>query len=731
LLLVGVVLLVGSGIFLARVAEPSDATVVILSEREPGTTLRLSDVLDADSGLRSGDVVVALDGVPVARGARLSERHLGDVLTYGILRDGVAMDIPVTLGRWPGERWALRNWPVIAFAVSILVLGVQVFRRRPTDPAARALLAIGALGAVGFLAFLLGGQAVDLVDGRDLPWLAAGELCLAGMWTCWATLILIFPEPLGRIRVSRWTTSCMVALVVTYVGYLLVEIPRSSTVVVAQWRALAVSLAPGYLVPPFLLLGVIAQLWVTRGTPAQRYVGWVLGAFALCSVLYYVIWQVPSAVRGAPLVNWMFVPFAAMPSSLTMAAVVLRFGLFDVKAVAGRSLVYMLLTVGVAAGYTAIVVGLGALVTTGSLLAPSLLATVILALLVQPVKDRLQRAVSRMLYGSRDEPYTALSRLGHQLECAGTAEAVLPTVAGAVAAALRMPYAAVELCAADGSVLRCAEVGSSRSATSVTLPAVAGGELVGRLLVTPRHPAKHLADSELRLLTDLARQSAPALQALQLTVELQRSRGRLLRARAEERRRIQRDLHDGIGPSLAGLTMQIGAARASLDSGAVVAASSALAEIERQLTECATDLRQLLMALWFPLLDSLGLVGALRYQATRLSLGEGPDITVTAPPDLSALPAAVEEAALAIASEAMTNAAKHAWARHCDVSITISDVLQLGVVDDGRGIAEGAPTGIGLHSMRKRVADLGGSIRIGRIPTGGTEVWVSLPLTSP
>jgi len=731
LLLVVVVLAVSVVIIAARMGSPSDATVVVLSDRVPAAALQLSAVLDSSSGLRSGDIIVSLDGVPVDRGDRLRVRHFGDVVTYGVLREGKPVEIPVTLGPWPAREWAQRNWPAAALALSLLILGVQVFRRRPTDPAARTLLAIGPLATVGILSFALGGQAVDLIGGHDLLWLAAGEVCLAGMWAAWLLFMIVFPEPLGGIRVRRWTALCVAALVITYGGYLLAFIPHSSTFALTQWRAMAVSLVPGYLFSLLILLGVVARFWVTRGTSAGPYLGWVLGVFAFSSLLYHLVWQLPVAVRGEPLVSWEFVPLAALPCSFTLGGAVLRFGLFDIKAVAGRSMVYAMLTAGVAVGYVAIIAALGSLVTTGPLLAPPLLATVVLAMLVQPLKDRLQRAVSRMLYGSRDEPYRALSQLGHQLETAAAAGAVLPTVAAAVAAALRMPYAAVELCATDGTTLRRAEVGSPHAAASVTLPAVAGGELVGRLLVTPRPPAREFADSELRLLTDLARQTAPALQALQLTVELRHSRERLLRARAEERRRLQRDLHDGIGPSLAGLTMQTGAARALLDSGATAPASDALAEIERQLTECAADLRQLLMALRSPLLDSLGLVGALRYQAKRLDAEKRPNITVTTPPNLPALPAAVEEAALAIASEAMTNVVRHAHARRCTVSITINETLEVRVVDDGCGIAAAPPTGIGLHSMRQRAVDLGGSVRVSPLRAGGTEVLASLPLTPP
>ena len=550
------------------------------------------------------------------------------------------------------------------------------------------------------------------------------------MWATWLLFTLIFPWPLPGFRIRQLMIACVAALAVIYGGYLLVVIPTAPSTVVAQWRVLASSVAPGYVFPA-LIVGVTAIRFRTiRATPAARYTGWLLATFALSVLLFYSLWRLPAAIRGNPLLGWELVPLAFVPCPLVFAAAVLQYGLFDVKRMAGRSLVYALLTVGVVGGYMGFVAVLGSLVSTGTLLGPSLLATVILAVLVQPVKDRLQRGVSRLLYGSRDEPYRALSRLGQQLENTAAPSAVLRTIAHTIVSALRMPYAAVELCATDGTLLRRAKVGSPQT-NCVVIRVVAGGELVGRLLVVPRPPTTEFADSEFRLLTDLARHAAPALQALRLTVELEQSREGLLRARAEERRRLQRDLHDGIGPSLAGLTMQIGATRALLAAGKDRGAADALVDIEQRLADCAADVRRLLGALRSPLLDSLGFVGALRYQAERLGAAGRLAITVTSPPDLPGLPAAVEEAGLAIVSEAMTNVARHANAQHCQVSITLNDSLEVLVVDDGCGLPPEAPRGIGVRSMRRRATDLGGSCHIGPHPAGGTQVHVSLPLAPP
>jgi len=728
LLLAAAVLAGGSALFAVRAIGPSDSTVVALSDRLAEPDLVISAVLDPRSGLRPGDVLRAIDGQPIDRVRQSPGPQAGDVVTYTVEREGSTEEIPVRLsGHWPTSDWAVRNWSALLLALSLLVMAVQVFRRRPNDPAAVSLLAIAGLGAVGVPAFVLGGQAVDLIYHRDLGWLAFGEFSLALMWAAWLLFVLVFPRPLRGLPVRRLVAVCAVLLVVVYGFYLLVCLPRAPSHTVALWRLIEMTFIPGYVLPAIIMAVVAARFVRARGSAAGRYLGWLLTAFTLGAVGYYLIWQLPVTLRATPLVGWNLVPLAFLPCVGTLAAAVLRFGLFDIKAVARRAVVYSTLTVAVVITYVGIVVATGSLVTTGPLLAPPLVATVMIAVLFQPVKDRVQRSVTRLLYGTRDEPYVALSRLGERLEHAAAGGAVLASVAGTVASALKVPYVAAELCAADGTILRRAENGRSTGGECAVLPAVSAGVLVGRLLVTPRDTEPGFATSELRLLTDLVRQAAPALQALQLTVELKESRWRLVRARAEERRRIQRDLHDGVGPSLAGLRMQIGAARAQLTQGATGQVASTLAEIERQLVDCAADVRQLLVALRSPLLDSLGLVGALRFQARRLGVDGSLAIVVEAPPDLPGLPAAVEEATLAIVSEAMTNAAKHATASQCVVTVTLGEHLEVVVSDDGRGIIAHPRDGIGMRSMRERADEIGGTCEVQSVAGSGTVVRATFP----
>jgi signal transduction histidine kinase len=259
---------------------------------------------------------------------------------------------------------------------------------------------------------------------------------------------------------------------------------------------------------------------------------------------------------------------------------------------------------------------------------------------------------------------------------------------------------------------------------------VHGGEAIGNLILAPRSPGETFSDADLRLLADLGRQAGPAIQAARLTADVQRSREHLVTTREEERRRLRRELHDGVGPTLAGTLMKTEAARVRL--------ADHPEEAERLLVDLAADtrrtieeVRRMTYDLRPPALDELGLVGALREQAASFTgePGRPLDVVVDAPADLPPLAAAVEVAAYRIAVEAMTNVARHSGARTASVRLAAEgDDLVVEVLDDGRGLGADAHAGIGHRSMRERADELGGSFGVASVPGGGTRVHARLPL---
>ena len=478
--------------------------------------------------------------------------------------------------------------------------------------------------------------------------------------------------------------------------------------------------------------------------PAQRQqIKWVVFGISAALAVFLGITFALIAFAPAPasqgtllahLIGYTFVGHLVMLLiPVTIGIAVLRYHLFDIDLVINRTLVYGVLTATVVGLYVLVVGGLGELLQLRGNLIISLLATGLAAVIFQPLRDRLQRGANRLMYGERDDPYAVLSRLGSRLESTPAHDAVLPAVTRTVREALKLPYAEIKLKRDDE--FETAAAAGDPGENALRLPLVYGGETVGQLVLGPRAGEEGFADAERRLLEDLAHQigafAHAALmtdEALKLSADLQRSRERLVTAREEERRRLRRDLHDGLGPQLAGLTMTAEAAR-DLVSTDPERAEELLNDIVERAQAAVSDVRRLVYALRPPALDALGLLGALRAHADHHDNG-GIRVSVEAPERLPPLPAAVEVAAYRIALEAINNVERHADARNCAVRLDLDDedrMLCVEVVDDGRGIGEERGTGVGLSSMRERAAELGGWCTVEALASGGTRVLARLP----
>jgi signal transduction histidine kinase len=545
-------------------------------------------------------------------------------------------------------------------------------------------------------------------------------------------LLLLYLFPTGRFVPdwTRWTTAL-----------LLLMTPVIVFKDASQWGSPA---DPRTSLPllafcGLLVAGIYAQVYRYRraATPIeQQQIKWVgfgialyLVSLTITSLPYLVLSDQWSSI-GSPWLTvsellWQLVP-GILPLVLTVA--VMRYRLWAVDVLIHRTLVYGALTAGVGALYMVLVGGASAVSQTSGNLLVSLLATGLIAILFQPLRERLQRGVNRLLYGERDEPYPLMVRLGEQLETADAPDALLAMLAETIAQALKLPYAAIELAPQDGASTMVvhwpAEITRSPS-TVLRLPLSHQQESVGSLLVAQRSVNEPLSAADLQLLRIIAQQTSMAVHAVRLSAELQHSREQLVVTREEERRRIRRDLHDGLGPALASLAMQADEAREWTHADPDTA-NRALAEITSKAQDALQDIRRLVYDLRPPALDDLGLIGAL--QQTAANAPNGLLITIEAREALPPLSAAVEAAAYRIAQEALNNVARHAHAQCGVVRLWVQDGLRLEISDDGVGLPTPLSVGVGLISMRERAVELGGSCVLSAAQGGGTRVSVQLPL---
>jgi signal transduction histidine kinase len=540
-----------------------------------------------------------------------------------------------------------------------------------------------------------------LPDGRFVP-----------RWTRWVALIWIAQQaphyflPKSALDLDSWPVALGVAIWIAFIGsaiyaqvYRYRHVSSRAEREQARWIGFGLSVA---------LLGFL-------GGRIALVVLWSRVETSTALLLTMI---------GATLVDAFIV---VIP--LTLAMAILRYRLFDIDTLINRTLVYGALSACVVGLYALIVGGASALFQSRANLLISLLATGVVAVLFQPLRERVQRWVNRLLYGEREEPYAVLSTLGRRLEGALSPDETLPAIVETVAQALKLPYAAIFLWDGEQDVIAASY--GVHAGEPLPLDLTYQGETIGQLLLCPRAPSEGWSAKERRLLDDLARQAGVAAHAVELHTELRRARERLVIAREEERRRLRRDLHDGLGPQLASQTLMLSAASKLLRADPA-AAEELLAEALSHAQTAVSDIRRLVYGLRPPALDDLGLVGALTDQAAQYS-ASGLRVTMSAPDPFLPLPAAVEVACYRIAQEALTNVARHAQARSAMLTLAVdtpNQTLTLEIVDDGCGLPTQLHAGVGLASMRERAVELGGTCVVEAANNVGVRVYARLPLAS-
>jgi signal transduction histidine kinase len=300
---------------------------------------------------------------------------------------------------------------------------------------------------------------------------------------------------------------------------------------------------------------------------------------------------------------------------------------------------------------------------------------------------------------------------------------------------LKLPYVAIEMTTEDGPDSTSAISHGQLQLDLVRLPLIYQTETIGQLVVSPRAQGEALNPMDRHLLENIAHQAGMAVHAVSLTTDLKRSRQRLVTTREEERRRLRRDLHDGLGPNLASQGLKLAAVKQLLEHDPM-SAIPLLEQVMAQNQSTVEEVRHLVYGLRPPALDELGLVAAIRDYVAGMDGKSTLRIEITAPPDgLPLLSAAVEVAAYRIILEALTNVIRHAEARSCMIRFSLDQTesdhfLQIEIQDDGIGLPDQRRAGVGTRSMRERAEELGGTFVIESIKGNGTLVCVKVPFAA-
>lgn len=411
---------------------------------------------------------------------------------------------------------------------------------------------------------------------------------------------------------------------------------------------------------------------------------------------------------------------------LSIGFAIFKYRLWDINIIIHRTVLYGSLSLLVILFYSFSVSIFSHYMVEEDEIVASLITTGMIAICFHPVKVKLQLIVNRLVYGNRDNPLLILTELNSILSATSSMDKVLPLVVNTLSKTLKIPYVAIQLYE-RGSHYIAASTGTP-SQVSTDIPLIYQGNPLGSLLLSSRHSQEPFRPSDIKLISDLAQQVSIVANSILLHKDLQWSRSQLVKAREEERRRLRRDLHDGLGPSLASLKMKLDVAESFIIHQPEKAATI-IKETGIQIKQLIEDIRTLVYSLRPPVLDELGLLSAIRELCNQYYL-QSIRFTVQSEPDpLPMLPAASEMACFRIAQEAITNVVRHSSAKHCVVEFKIqTDKLRLTITDDGKGISNHIKKGIGLQSMKERAEELGGTTYFEVPKEGGTRIVAEIPI---
>ncbi|HEY3260989.1 MAG TPA: sensor histidine kinase [Pseudonocardiaceae bacterium] len=642
-----------------------------------------------------------------------------------------------------------------AFGVlPMFAVAVWLVRRRPGHPQAHRLLLLAVAMAVGVGVEGPLRQMITAIDpGRWLaPLNLVGQYCNLTAMVAGGVLVATYPDGLVERRWQRWLVRGLWANLALPPLLLL----TNPTLVFDAWlydgpgrvpSPLAVSwLAP--LGPPLaelyagaygivLALPVLLARYLLAGQEQRRRMRLLVYFMATAMLIIMtgnaLRWLgVPDDAPALLLIGTLYWPMVlGLPAIIVFG--VLRYRLFDVDVAFRRSVVYGALTLGIAVAYVAVAAAPGLAFGSRIPVELAVLLTVVAAVAFQPLRRRLEAVADRLVFGAKVNRYQLLTAFGAGLEQTVDLPELLPRLADTVRRGLAAPWVRVSLPVSMPGAEAAA--GEPQGAAALSVPLERDGQAVGRIECGSKDGGYDQADRE--LLTTLAAQATTAIANLRLTAqlaerldELAASRARIVAAQDTERRRIERDIHDGVQQHVVALITKIRLARNALQRSERPA-DTVLAEVQADATELLADLRELAHGIHPPVLSDRGLVEAIETRADRLPIA----VEVLAAPALRErrFGEEVEGAAYFVVCEALTNVVKHAAASTAVVELAATNGhLSILVRDDGTGAGAAAGSiyanGHGLTNLRDRVEALGGSLRIDGNPGTGTQLTAELPV---
>ena len=474
-----------------------------------------------------------------------------------------------------------------------------------------------------------------------------------------------------------------------------------------------------------VVLGALAAIDLARrrqqgSGDRRRGLGWLAIGVSLMTISF-----IPLAMP-ASWTDWLpeeFTPLVHLGSQLFFPAAllvaVLGQRLWGLRLAVNRTVAWSLLT-------AVLIVAYVALVGLSSLLVPGIdddvervVATALIAAAIGPVRRFVQRRVDHLVHGESREPIRVVDRVGRGIGRRDSPTELLGGVLDDLVSSLRLDGAAIVVAERSGSD-RTASFGNTSGDDGLVLPLVLDEELIGSLSAWPR-PGERLDGATQRALAALVPTVAVAARLAATAEALSESRARIAVARDEERRALRRELHDGLGPALAGVGYGMQAARNLLATDPT-AAGQLLDRLAGELDARIEEVRSLARELVPPVLVDEGLPAALEELAERHRLtGLRVELEIG---KLPVLEPATASSLYGIVVEAVRNVIRHAGATSCRISIgtDASGVLRLAVVDDGVGIAGDVASGVGLQSMQERADAIGAVLSVGRGAGGGTRV---------